>query len=125
MARRHERLFDQPVEISQMNYTDPTQEEQYQIYALKKAERNQREIANVLDRSESTISRELTRNSRQRGYRQKQAHSMAIERHAVNSLRIDEATGQFAQHSKYLQVIITNVSKFILTHEHPYEAGFT
>ncbi|WP_124946057.1 IS30 family transposase, partial [Sulfurirhabdus autotrophica] len=74
-----------------------TQEERYQIYALKKAGHNQSEIANVLERSESTISRELARNSGQRGYRPKQAHSMAVERYAVNAHRIDEASWQFAQ----------------------------
>ena len=48
--------------IAEMNYTHLTQEERYQIYALKKAGHNQNEIANVLERSESTISRELARN---------------------------------------------------------------
>jgi len=57
-----------------MNYTHLAQEERYQIYALKKAGHKQSEIANVLERSESTISRELARNCGQRGYRPKQAH---------------------------------------------------
>lgn len=80
-----------------MNYTHLTREERYQIYALKKAGHIQSEIANVLGRSPSTISRELNRNSGGRGYRPKQAHRLAEQRHAVNARRIDEATWRFAQ----------------------------
>ena len=40
-------------------YTQLTQEERYQIYALMKAGHNQSEIAAVLGRDKSTISREL------------------------------------------------------------------
>jgi IS30 family transposase len=55
-----------------MNYTHLTQIERYQIYALKEA--GQTQTAKVLKRSESTISRELLRNTGGRGYRPKQAH---------------------------------------------------
>lgn len=80
-----------------MNYTHLTQEERYQIYALKKAGHKQSEIADVLERSASTIGRELARNCGQRGYRPKQAHSMAVERRAMNARTIDDAAWQFAQ----------------------------
>jgi len=80
-----------------MNYTHLTREERYQIYALKKAGHTQSEIATVLERSASTISRELTRNCGRRGYRPKQAHGKAVERRAVNARRIDEATWQLAE----------------------------
>ena len=89
--------FDQPVEIAQMNYTHLTQEERYQIYALKKAGHKQSEIADVLKRSPSTISRELSRNTGERGYRPKQAHCLAAERRAMNAWTIDDVTWQFAQ----------------------------
>ncbi|MDD5384458.1 MAG: IS30 family transposase [Gallionella sp.] len=82
-----------------MNYTHLLREERYQIYALKKAGHKQSEIANVLERSESTISRELARNRGQHGYRPKQAHSMSVERRART---IDDATWQLAQ-EKLLQ----------------------
>ena len=85
-----------------MNYTHLTREERYQIYALKKAGHTQVEIANVLERSASTISRELMRNLGGRGYRPKQAHHMALERYAANARTIDDATWQFAQ-EKLLQ----------------------
>jgi len=90
-------LFDQPVEIAEMTYTHITQEERYQIYALQQAGLNQNEIAKVLNRSASSISRELRRNSGLRGYRPKQAHCKSVERRAINARQIDEATWQFAE----------------------------
>lgn len=89
--------FDRQVEIAKMNYTHITREERYQIYALKKAGHKQYEIAEVLERSESTISRELSRNCGRRGYRPKQAHSKSVERQSINARTIDDATWQFAQ----------------------------
>ncbi|MDP5211424.1 helix-turn-helix domain-containing protein, partial [Microbulbifer sp. 2205BS26-8] len=52
-----------------MSYHQLTEEERYQIYVLLKAEHNQKEIAALLGRSPSTISRELKRNRGLRGYR--------------------------------------------------------
>ena len=43
-------------------YTQLTRDERYQIYALRKAGHSQKEIAEVLRRNPSTISRELGRN---------------------------------------------------------------
>lgn len=80
-----------------MNYTHLTREERYQIYALKKAGHKQCEIAHVLKRSKSTISRELGRNCGRRSYRPKQAHNMAVERRAMNARMIDDVTWRFAQ----------------------------
>jgi IS30 family transposase len=79
-----------------MTYTHLTREERYQIYALKKAGHTQYEIAKVLARSKSTISRELARNRGGRGYRPKQAQWLAEERRAMNARTIDDATWQFA-----------------------------
>jgi IS30 family transposase len=61
-------------------YTQLTQEERYQIYILKKAEYNQAEIAKLLERDKSTISRELRRNRGQNGSRPQQAHDLALIR---------------------------------------------
>lgn len=80
-----------------MNYTHLTREERYQIYALKKAGHKQSEIAAVLKRSASTISRELFRNTGGRGYRPKQAHRLAETRRALNARTVDDETWQFAQ----------------------------
>jgi IS30 family transposase len=51
------------------HYTQLTQEERYQIAALMKAGHTQSEIARLIGRHKSTISRELARNTGQRGYR--------------------------------------------------------
>jgi len=61
-------------------YTQLTREERYQIYALKQAGHQQSEIAKMLDRHKSTISRELRRNRGLRGYRPKQAWPVAPTR---------------------------------------------
>ena len=51
------------------NYNQLTQTERYQIYALRKANKNPTEISRVLGRHKSTIYRELKRNLGKRGYR--------------------------------------------------------
>ncbi len=63
-----------------MAYKQITEAQRYQIYALKKKEHSQNAIAEVIGVSPSTISRELKRNTGQRGYRPKQAHQMALAR---------------------------------------------
>jgi IS30 family transposase len=51
----------------QKNYTHLSQEQRYQIEALVKAQKKQKEIAVIIGTSESTISRELARNIPKRG----------------------------------------------------------
>ena len=63
-----------------MNYKHLSQVERYQIYALMKAGHDQTQIAKVLDRHKSTISRELSRNRGLKGYRPKQACATATKR---------------------------------------------
>ena len=63
-----------------MSYNQITQEERYQIYALLKAGNNQTEIAMILNRHKSTISREIRRNTGLRGYRPQQAQRLADQR---------------------------------------------
>jgi len=62
------------------HYTQLTREERYQISALKTAGHNQVEIAKVLGRHKSTVSRELARNCGLRGYRPNQANAFAESR---------------------------------------------
>lgn len=70
-------------------YTQLTQEQRYQIYALMKAEHNQSEIAAIVGVDKSTISREVRRNRGLRGYRPQQAHELAQHRrHAKAQPRI-------------------------------------
>jgi len=63
-----------------MTYKHLSQAERYQIHALMKAGHDQSQIAKVLDRNKSTISRELSRNTGSRGYRPKQACEMSAVR---------------------------------------------
>jgi len=63
-----------------MTYKHLSQAERYQIHALMKAGHDQSQIAKVLDRNKSTISRELSRNTGSRGYRPKQACEISADR---------------------------------------------
>jgi IS30 family transposase len=56
-----------------------------QIYALKSIGTPLHKIASIVGRHVSTISREISRNTGQRGYRYKQADAKAIERRAQAS----------------------------------------
>lgn len=63
-----------------MNYKHLSQTERYQIYSLMKARHTITEIAQLLGRNKSTISRELRRNAGDRGYRPTQACEVALKR---------------------------------------------
>lgn len=63
-----------------MSYQQLTQEERYQISAFLKAGFTQSEIATILKRHKSTISREVSRNTGKRGYRPKQAQHFTDKR---------------------------------------------
>ncbi len=73
-------------------YTQLTQEQRYQIYALLKMGHNQTKIADVLEVHKSTISRELRRNRGQRGYRPQQAQRLALSRRDKVQRRIAAET---------------------------------
>ncbi len=74
-----------------MTYKHLSQAERYQIYALMKAGHDQSQIAKLLDRHKSTISRELSRNTGSRGYRPKQACEMSADRaqHSRNAPTVE------------------------------------
>jgi IS30 family transposase len=69
-------------------YHQLTQEQRYQIYALKKTNHSLSEIAHVLDVHKSSVSRELKRNHGQRGYRPQQAQELAVKRRPKATPRI-------------------------------------
>jgi IS30 family transposase len=76
-----------------MNYTQMTEIERYQIKAYLTAGYTQKAIAYELNRTPSTISRELKRNKGLRGYRPQQAQRLANERKQRHShLKIIDAT---------------------------------
>ena len=64
-----------------MSYTHLSPEERYYIEISLKNEIGLAEIAASLERPQSTISREISRNTGRRGYRHKQADRLARERH--------------------------------------------
>lgn len=61
-------------------YKQLTYEQRCQIEALKKSGLNQQGIADAVGVGQSTISRELSRNTGERGYRHLQAQRKAVER---------------------------------------------
>lgn len=63
-----------------MKYQRITLEERRLIYLLRRDKVSMRKIAHLLDRSPSTISREIARNTGERGYRYQQAHRFACDR---------------------------------------------
>jgi len=60
-----------------MNYQPLTQIERYQIASLIKAQHSITQIASLIGRDKSTISRELRRNAGSHGYRPKQASALS------------------------------------------------
>ena len=76
------------------SYHQLTEEERIEIYALRKEGKSESKIATALERDRSTIQREICRNSGQRGYRPKQAHSKAKERQVLKrrAIKMTEPT---------------------------------
>ncbi|WP_445778833.1 IS30 family transposase [Shewanella sp.] len=77
-----------------MSYKHLSQTERYQIYALMKPGQNLKTIAQILGRHQSTISREVLRNSGLRGYRPRQAEILCQQRAQAsrNAFQIDHRT---------------------------------
>ena len=75
-------------------YQHLTQEERYMIYHLLRKGKSSRRIADYLDRSPSTVSREIRRNTGLRGYRHKQAQHFCESRRCSShgTTRISEST---------------------------------
>jgi len=71
-----------------MSYSQLTECQRYQIYALLKERLSQKAIAENIGCHPSTISRELKNNRGKRGYRPKQAHSLSVKRRKTAKKRI-------------------------------------
>lgn len=63
-----------------MKYHHLTSEQRYTIDVLLRQKKSRKEISQTIGISESTLSREIKRNSGQRGYHWKQAHVKAADR---------------------------------------------
>lgn len=81
-----------------------TEEDRYHIKGLLEAGKNQTEIATKLKVDKSTISRELKRNSGQKGYRPKQANVKARQRW-LSAPKAEKITKKIA---KYISDCIRN-----------------
>jgi IS30 family transposase len=99
-----------------MNYTQLTQEQRYQIYALVKMGHNRTEIATVIGTHKSTVSRELGRNKGLRGYRPKQAHHMALSRRNHSRKRISPGTWELIETKLRLEWSPEQVSGWLHRH---------
>ena len=66
-----------------MNYKQLTYEERYTLMSLKKAGFSNAKTASLLNRSKSTVGRELKRNFGVRWYSAKQAHNYYLERRKI------------------------------------------
>ena len=87
------------------SYHQLTEEERIEIYALRKEGKSLSQIAMALGRNRSTIQREISRNSGQRGYRPKQAHRKAKERQVLKrrAIKMTEPTLAYIQGKLALQ----------------------
>ena len=78
-------------------YQQLTQEQRYQIYALKKSGTNKAEMARILGVHRATISRELKRNTGGNSYRPQQAHRLSQERRNKARPRIAAETWELVE----------------------------
>ena len=72
------------------HYTQLTQEQRYQIYAMNRAGFRQVDMAEEIGVHASTIGRELKRNTGLKGYRPNQANQLAVSRRGNARARIRE-----------------------------------
>jgi IS30 family transposase len=88
-----------------MAYKQLTREERYQIHALKKAGNCTAEIARLLERHPSTISREIERNTGGNGYRPRQAQELTDNRrqNATKAVKFTEKVRQYVDEKLRLQ----------------------
>jgi IS30 family transposase len=82
-----------------MGYRHITEKERYQIYSLLKAKTKPAEIARILKRHPSSISKEVKRNKGLRGYRPKQAHEKATQQASASRAR--DLWGQILSYTIY------------------------
>jgi IS30 family transposase len=85
-----------------MTYKHLSQEERYQICILMTAGNTQQQIADLLGRHKSTISREIARNTGGRGYRPYQACLMATKRSLGSRNAVQITAEQWSQTVHYL-----------------------
>ena len=84
-----------------MSYKQLTQQQRYQLYRMIPMDLKQKEVAQILGVSASTVSRELRRNTGKRGGYLKQAHQLAQQRRFKTQARISPSDWEVV--TKYLK----------------------
>jgi IS30 family transposase len=87
-----------------MTYTHLTQDERYQIHALKRQKISLARIAAELQRDRSTVSRELKRNGGPNGYKPAGAHKQARTRQCERRNARHFSTEQWRHVNAYLRL---------------------
>lgn len=87
-----------------MTYKHLTREERYQIHALRRQGISLAVIALELNRSRSTITRELKRNADAKGYKPAKAHDRARTRQSTRRNARQFGTQQWSQVHSYLRL---------------------
>ncbi len=87
-----------------MAYTHLTREERYQIHALRRQKISLAAIALELNRSPSTITRELKRNAGAQGYKPARAHDLARARQSTRRNARQFTAQQWSQVHGYLRL---------------------
>lgn len=98
-------------------YQQLTQEQRYQIYALKQIGHTQTEIARELGVHKSTVHHELKRNTGQRGYRPKQAHALSTARRKKAKPRLAASTWQVVEEKLQEEWSPEQISGWLLKNE--------
>jgi IS30 family transposase len=101
-------------------YQQLTQEQRYQIYALKKMGHSQTEISESIGVHKATISRELSRNTGQRGYRPRQAQQLSQARRKKGQPRIAKSAWQVVEEKLQQDWSPEQISGWLLRNEAVY-----
>jgi IS30 family transposase len=97
-------------------YQQRTYEQRCQISALKKRGSSQREIAEIIGTSQSTVSRELASNTGKKGYRHKQSKTTSDQRRisAVKSTKMTAELIAFVESKLRLEWSSEPISSWLL-----------
>ena len=90
-------LLSWPIRLHVRKYKQLTQEQRYQIYSYSKVGYSQTQIALEIGVHKSSISRELKRNTGQRGYRAKQAQELTMHRR-IHASKFQKLTEEILEH---------------------------
>jgi IS30 family transposase len=98
------------------SYQQLTEDERIDIYAMRQEGKTVPQMASDLERDRSTIYREVNRNSGQRSYRPKQAHSKAMDRRIIKrkAVKMTEPTVDYIREKLALQWSPDQISNTML-----------